>query len=89
MGPIWAVAVGGGVSNARAAGRCGRTGGRLGFDLQPLVSQGLGKVVVDGHADGKLLGASSLVVHPEAPLEVLLDHVIVVAFGNHWRGKDG
>lgn len=86
-GLIWAVAVGGGVSNAWTAGRRGGTGGRLGFDLQPLVSQSLGKVVVDGHTDGELLGAGLLVVHAEAPLEMLLNHVVVVAFGNHWKGK--
>lgn len=51
MGLIRAVAVGGGVSDAWAAGRCGGTGGGLGFNLQPLVSQGLGKVVIDRHAD--------------------------------------
>lgn len=63
VGLIWAVAVGGGVSNTWAAGRCGRAGGGLGFNLQPLISQGLGKVVIDGHADGELLGAGFLVVH--------------------------
>lgn len=83
------MAVGGGVSNAGTAGRCGRTGGRLGFNLQPLVSQSLGKVVVDRHADGELLGASVLVVHAEAPLEMLLDHVVIAAFGNHWKREDG
>lgn len=83
MGLIWAVAVGRGVSVAWTAGRCGRTGGRLGLNLQPLVSQSLGKVVVDRHADGELLGAGLLVVDAEAPLEVLLNHMVVVAFGNH------
>lgn len=82
------MAVGRGVGDTGTAGRCGRTGGRLGFDLQPLVSQSLGEVVVDGHADGELLGASFLVVHSEAPLEVLLHHVVVAAFGNHWKGRD-
>lgn len=80
MGLVGAVAVGGGVGDAGTAGRCGGTGGGLGFDLQPLVSQSLGEVVVDGHADGELLGAGLLVVHAEAPLEVLLNHVVVVAF---------
>lgn len=88
MGLIWAVAVGGGVGNTRAAGRCGWTGGRLGLNLQPFVSQCLGEVVVDGHADGELLGAGFLVVHTEASLEMLLNHVIIVAFGNHWERKD-
>lgn len=55
VGLVGAVAVGGGVSDTRAAGRCGRTGGRLGFNLQPLVPQSLGEVVIDGHADGELL----------------------------------
>lgn len=83
MGQVQAVAVGGGVSDARTAGRCGGTGGRLGLNLQPLVSQSLGEVVIHRHADGELLGASFLVVHSKAPLEVLLNHVVVAAFGNH------
>lgn len=82
------MAVGGGVSNTWTAGRCGGTGGRLGFDLQPLVAQRLGEVVVDGQADGELLGASFLVVRSEAPLEMLLDHVVVGGFGNHCKRKD-
>ena len=86
-GLIGAVAVGWGVGDTRTAGRCGGTGGGLGFDLQPLVSQGLGEVVVHGHADGELLGAGLLVVHAEAPLEMLLDPVIVAALGNHWKGE--
>lgn len=73
-----------GVCNARAAGRCGRTGGRFGFDLQPLVPQSLRKVVVDGDADGELR-ASLLVVQSQASLEVLLHHVVVGAFRNHWK----
>ncbi len=88
MGLIGAVAVGGGVSNARTAGRCGGTGGRLGFNLQPFVSQSLGEVVVDGHADGELLGASFLVVHAEAPLEMLLHHMVIVAIGNDCGRND-
>ena len=76
------------MGDAGTAGRCGGTGGRLGFDLQPLVSQSLGEVVVDGHADGELLGASLLVVYSEAPLEVLLDDMVVAAFGNHWKRRD-
>lgn len=83
MGLIWAVAVGGGVSYTWAAGRCGRTRGRLGFNLQPLVSQSLGKVVIDRHADGELLGASFLVVYSKAPLEMLLNHMVIVGFRNH------
>lgn len=82
------MAVGGGVGNTWTAGRCGRTGGRFGFNLLPLVSQSLGKVVIDRHADGELLGASPLVVHSEAPLEMLLNHVVIVAFGNHWKRKN-
>lgn len=88
MGLVWTVNVGGGISNTRTAGRCGRAGGRLGFDLQPFVSQSLGEVVVDRHADGELLGASFLIVHAEASLEVLLYHVIIVAFRSHWERKD-
>lgn len=79
---VRAVAVGGGVGNTRTAGRRGGTGGGLGFNLLPLLPQSLGKVVVDGHADGELLGAGFRVVHSEAPLEVLLQDVIIVAFGN-------
>lgn len=84
------------MSNTWAAGWRGRTGRGLGFDLQPLVSQGLCKVVVHRHADGQLLGAGFLVVHAEASLEMLLHDVVVAAFGNHcWiikkkkRKKDG
>lgn len=51
VGLIRTVAVGGGVSDARAAGRCGGTGGGLGFNLEPLVPQGFGKVVINRHAD--------------------------------------
>lgn len=89
LGLIRAVTVGWGVSNTWAAGGCGRTGGGLGLNLQPLVSQSLGKVVIDGDTDGELLGVSILVVHSEAPLEVLLDHWIIVAFGNHYKRGDG
>lgn len=88
VGLIWAVDVGGGISNTRTAGRCGRTGGRLGFNLQPFVSQSLGEVVIDRHADGELLGASFRIVCAEASLEMLLNHVIIVAFRNHWKRKD-
>lgn len=78
------------MSNTRAAGWCGRTGRGLGFDLQPLVSQGLCEVVVHRHADGQLLGAGFLVVHAEASLEVLLHDVVVVAFGDRClEEKDG
>lgn len=83
---VLTVAVCWGVCNARAAGGCGRTGGGLGFNLQPLVTQSLSKVVVNGDADGEL-GAGLLVVQPQAPLEVLLHHVVVVAFGNHWKTR--
>lgn len=83
---VWAVAVGGWVGNARTAGGCGRAGGGLGLDLLPLVfAQSLGEVVVDGHADGELLGATLLVVGPEAPLEMLLEDVVKVAFGGRWK----
>lgn len=83
---VWAVAVGGWVGNARTAGWCGRAGGGLGFDLLPLVfAQSLGEVVVDGHADGELLGAALLVVGPEAPLEMLLEDVVKVVFGGRWK----
>lgn len=83
VGLAGAVAVGWWMSNTWAAGWRGRTGRGLGFDLQPLVSQGLCKVVVHRHADGQLLGASFLVVHAEASLEMLFHDVVVVAFGNH------
>lgn len=86
---IWALAVGGGVSNTWAAGRCGRTGGGLGFNLQPLVSQGLCKVVIDRDADRELLGAGFLVVHSEASLEVLLNHVVIVTFRNCCKRRHG
>lgn len=82
------MAVGGRVSKTRAAGWRGGARGRLGFDLQPLVSQGLGKVVVHRHADGELLGVSFLIIHPEAPLEMLLNHVLVVALRNHWNRRN-
>lgn len=83
---VLTVAVCWGVCDAGAAGRCGRTGGGLGFNLQPLVTQSLRKVVVNGDADGEL-GAGLLVVQAQAPLEVLLHHVLVVAFGNHWKAS--
>lgn len=82
------MAVGGGVSNTWTAGRSGGTGRRLGFDLQPLVSQGLGKVVIHRHTDGQLLGTSSLVIHSETSLEMLLNDMIVIAFRNHCERKD-
>lgn len=86
VGLAWAVAVGRWMSNTWAAGWRGRTGRGLGFDLQPLVSQGLCKVVIHRHTDGQLLGAGFLVVHAEAPLEMLFHDVVVVAFGNHcWK----
>lgn len=84
MAPIGAVAVGGGVGDTGAAGGCGGTGGGLGFDLQPLVPQGFGKVVIHRHADGELLGAGLLIVRPQAPLEVLFQDAIVVGFRNGW-----
>lgn len=84
VGVALAVAVCRGVCDTRAAGRCGRTGGWFGFDLQPLVTQSLSKVVIDRDADGEL-GASLLVVQSQAPLEVLLHHVVIVAFRNHWK----
>lgn len=71
------------MSNTWAAWRRGRTGRGLGFDLQPLVSQGLCKMVIHGHTDGQLLGTGFLVVHAEASLEMLFHNVVVVAFGNH------
>lgn len=89
VGLTWTVAVGGGVSNTWAAWRCGRTGGGLGFNLQPLISQGLCKMVINGHTDGKLLRTSFLVVYPQAPLEMLLHHMVIVAFGNHCKRRDG
>ena len=68
MDLIRAVAVARRVSNAWTAGWRGGgrgAGGRLRFNLQPFVSQGLGKVVVHRHTDGQLLGASgSLVTRP-------------------------
>lgn len=81
---IWAMAVGRGVGNAWTAGRCRRAGRRLGLNLQPLVSQGFGKVVIHRHADGKLLGAGVLVINSKASLEMLVHNMFVVAFGNHW-----
>ena len=84
----WAVAVRGGVGDTWTAGRCGGAGGRLGFNLQPFVSQSFGKVVIDGHADGQLLGASLLIVGSEAPLEMFFKDMIIVAFGNHWKRKE-
>lgn len=71
------------MGNTWAAGWRGRAGGGLGFDLEPLFSQGLCKVGVHGHTDGQLLGAGLLVVHPEASLEVLFHDVVVVAFGGY------
>lgn len=86
VGLAWAVAVGWWMSNTWAAWRRGRTGRWLGFNLQPLVSQGLCKMVIYGHTDGELLGAGILVVHPEASLEMLFHDVVIVAFGNHcWK----
>lgn len=85
-GVLVALTVRWGVRDARAAGRRGGTGGGFGFNLQPLVAQGLREVVVDGDADGEL-GASLLVVQSQAPLEVLLHHALVVAFGNRWKQK--
>lgn len=77
------------MGDAWTAGRCGRAGGGLGLDLQPLVfAQSLGEVVVDGHADGELLGAALLVVGAEAPLEVLLEDVVEVVFGGHWQREE-
>lgn len=73
-----------GMCNTRAAGRCGGTGGGFGLNLQPLVTQSLSKMVVNRDADGEL-GASLLVVQSQAPLEVLLHHTVIVAFGNHWK----
>jgi len=77
---IWAVAVNWGVGDTWTAGRCGGTGGRLGFNLEPLVSQSLGKVIINRHANGELLGVALLVVHSEAPLEMLLEDMIIDAF---------
>lgn len=82
MALVLTVAVCWGVCDTRAAGRCGRTGGGFGFNLQPLVTQSLSKVVVNRDADGEL-GASLLVVQTQASLEVLLHHMVIVAFGNH------
>lgn len=45
-------------------------------------------MVVDGHADGELLGLSFLVVNTQAPLEMLLEDVIIVVFGNHCNIED-
>lgn len=96
-GPVWWRAAGGflvaliltvavrwGVCNTRAAGRCGGTRGGFGFDLQPLFTQSLSKVVVNRDTDGEL-GAGLLVVQPQASLEVLLHHMVIVAFGIHWK----
>lgn len=83
-----AVAVAGRVSDAGTAGGGGRTGGRLGFNLQPLVPQSFGEVVVHRHTDGELLRVSLLVVGSQAPLEVFL-HVVVAALGNHWEREEG
>lgn len=77
------MAVGRGVGDAWTAGWCRRARRRLGLNLQPLVSQGFGEVIIHGHADGKLLGASVLVINSKASLEMLLHTMIVVAFGNH------
>lgn len=88
VGLAGAVAVGRRMSNTWAAGRRGRTGRGLGFDLQPLVSQGLCKVVIHRHADGQLPGAGFLVVHPQASLEMLFHHVLVVALGSYcWEER--
>lgn len=87
VGVARAEAVGRRMSNTRAAGRRGRTGRGLGFDLEPLVSQGLCKVVVHRHTDGQLLGMGFLVVHAEASLEMLFHHVVVAALGSYCRGK--
>lgn len=84
VGLILTVAVCWGVCDTRAAGRCGRTGGGFRFNLQPLVPQSLRKVVINRDTDGEL-GASLLVVQPQASLEVLLHHMVIVAFGNHWK----
>lgn len=82
--PVWAVAVGRRLGDAGAAGRCGGTGGGLRFDLQPLVSQSLGEVIIHGDADGERLGAGGRVVRTEAPLEMLIHHAVAAASGNHW-----
>lgn len=71
------------MGDAGAAGGRGGARRRLGLDLQPLVAQSFGEVVVHRHTDGELLGAGPLVVHAQAALEVLVHHVLVVAFGNH------
>lgn len=65
VGLVGAVAVDGRMGDTGTAGRCGGTGGGLGFDLQPLVlSQCLGEVVIDGHTNGEFLGGCLLVVYP-------------------------
>lgn len=81
---ILTVAVCWGVCNTRAAGRCGGTGGGFGFNLQPLFTQSLSKVIINRDADGEL-GAGLLVVQPQASLEMLLYHMVIVAFGIHWK----
>lgn len=78
-----AVAGVGGVGDTWTAWRRGGTGGRFGFYLQPLVSQSLGEVVINRHADGELLRARFLVVLSQAPLEMLLQHMVIVATGIH------
>lgn len=83
MSGAHALAVAGRVCDTGAAGRRGGTGRGVGLDLEPLLPQGLGEVVVHGHADGHRLGVGALVRRAQAPLEVFLHPVVVAAVRGH------
>lgn len=78
------------VDHVAGGGRLGAGGAAaLGLDLQPGLAQRLGKVVVHRARDGHRVchGLRLLVVLPQAPAEVLLDHGVAgrVGCGRRWR----